>query len=464
MELKFANLIPPLNEDEYSKLEQSILKEGCRDALIVWMKTETIWRCPECSETFDDQVIHCLHCSHHWMVGAKTCKNCYKSLHRMPRAVKTTNDAFNEIILIDGHNRYEICTRYEIKFKTQEIHFDNDQAAEIWILINQLSRRNLTDDQRAIITDELIERQSKVSIAKQRGIAGKAGGRGRPKLKNSGVDAPSTPLKERVRTELSKKAKVSERKVKKARKLRKEKPVLAERVRSGDLTLLEAEKEIKKEKKEADEKERTIATEKLSKTMPSGGIVVHGDFRQIGESVADNSCTLIFTDPPYDRESLPLFESLGEFANRVLVDGGSLITFCGQYVMDEVIQSLGRHLRYFWICACLHTGDTAAMREYGIKVKWKPMLWYVKGNFRYDREVWVDDLVKSQQEKDYHPWQQSVIEAKHFIETLTRSGDLVCDPFCGGGTTAFAAKELGRKFWTCDVDARHIQTAKERLA
>ena len=403
----FNKLIPLLSEDEYSKLEQSILREGCRDALIVWMKN-------------------------------------------------------NEPILIDGHNRHEICTKHDIKFKTQEIHFDSVEEAEIWILINQLSRRNLADDQRAIITDELIERQSAINKIIRTEPATKS----RKKKHDIVLDTASKTKKEPTRTRkyLSKCAKVSERKVKKARKLRKEKPELAEKVRAGDLTLLEADREIKKEKKEADEKERTIAAEKLSKTMPSGGIVVHGDFRQIGESVADNSCTLIFTDPPYDRESLPLFESLGEFANRVLVDGGSLITFCGQYVMDEVIQSLGRHLRYFWICACLHTGDTAAMREYGIKVKWKPMLWYVKGKFRYDREVWVDDLVKSQQEKDYHPWQQSVIEAKHFIETLTRSGDLVCDPFCGGGTTAFAAKELGRKFWTCDVDARHIQTAKERLA
>jgi uncharacterized C2H2 Zn-finger protein len=461
MKIFFAKLIPPLTDDEYSKLEQSILKEGCRDALIVWMKD-------------------------------------------------------NDTILIDGHNRYEICTRHQITYKTQEIHFDSEQEAEIWILINQLSRRNLTDDQRAIITDEVIERQSAINKITRTEQA-----RETKQKKKSVSDAPSdtetiwrcpgcgetfdeqvvhcrhcdhhwligekscrncykslrgspravktthdafSPKKKDARKDISKKAKVSERKVKKARKLRKEKPVLAEKVRSGDLTLLEADREIKKEKKEADEKERTIAAEKLSKTMPSGGIVVHGDFRHIGESVADNSCTLIFTDPPYDRESLPLFESLGEFANRVLVDGGSLITFCGQYVMDEVMQSLGKNLRYFWVCCCLHTGDTAAMREYGIKVKWKPMLWYVKGKFRYDREVWVDDLVKSQQEKDYHPWQQSVIEAKHFIETLTRSGDLVCDPFCGGGTTAFAAKELGRKFWTCDVDARHIQTAKERLA
>ena len=33
---ELAGLIPPLTEDEYSRLEQSILDEGCRDAIILW--------------------------------------------------------------------------------------------------------------------------------------------------------------------------------------------------------------------------------------------------------------------------------------------------------------------------------------------------------------------------------------------------------------------------------------------
>jgi hypothetical protein len=66
----------------------------------------------------------------------------------------------------------------------------------------------------------LIERQSAINRNLKASQAGKAGGKGRKK-KDSPVDTASTKLKtERVRTELSKRAKVSERKVKKARKLR----------------------------------------------------------------------------------------------------------------------------------------------------------------------------------------------------------------------------------------------------
>jgi 16S rRNA G966 N2-methylase RsmD len=216
------------------------------------------------------------------------------------------------------------------------------------------------------------------------------------------------------------------------------------------------------EKQIADAKAAKVAAKAIAKTDDNG--VFHVDFRKGCESLPDSSVALIFTDPPYDRLSLPLFASLADVAERVLVDGGSLVTFCGQYVIDDVIEMLGASLKYFWTCCCLHTGDTAQMREYGIKVKWKPMLWFVKGQFRRDRNTWLDDLVTSQQEKDFHDWQQSVVEASYFIERLTVKDEMVLDPFCGGGTTAFAAKQLGRKWATFDVDPKAIKAARERIA
>lgn len=222
-------------------------------------------------------------------------------------------------------------------------------------------------------------------------------------------------------------------------------------------------KQVKEiEKQIADAKAAKVAAKAIAKTDDNG--VFHQDFRSGCEAIPDSSVALIFTDPPYDRHSLPLFSALADVADRVLVDGGSLVTFCGQYVIDDVIQQLGATLKYFWTCCCLHTGDTAQMREYGIKVKWKPMLWFVKGQFRRDRKIWVDDLVTSQQEKEFHDWQQSVVEASYFIERLTVEGEMVLDPFCGGATTAFAAKQLGRKWATFDVDPKAIKAARERIA
>lgn len=203
------------------------------------------------------------------------------------------------------------------------------------------------------------------------------------------------------------------------------------------------------------------AAKEVAKTDDNG--IFLADFRNGCKVIPDSSVALIFTDPPYDRKSLPLFAALADLADRVLVDGGSLVTFCGQYVLNDVMDMLSAKLRYFWICCCQHTGATAEMKEYGVKVKWKPMLWFVKGNFRRNREEWVEDLVVSKQEKDQHEWQQSVIEATYFIDRLTVKGEMVLDPFCGGGTTAFSAKQLGRKWATFDTDPKAVATARGRL-
>lgn len=222
-------------------------------------------------------------------------------------------------------------------------------------------------------------------------------------------------------------------------------------------------KEYKKALKAREDKKAAAAAKRAIRKTPDNG-VYHGDAFKLADNIPDESCALVFTDPPYDRESLPMFEKLSELSSRILVQGGSLVTYGGQYVLPAILEHLSHHLTFFWICCCQHTGGTSQMREYGIKVKWKPMLWFVKGDFRRDRSVWVDDLVISKPDKSLHPWQQSIIEAKHFIESLTTPGEMVVDPFCGGGTTAMAAKQLGRIWWTADKNARHVKTARQRIS
>ena len=47
-------------------------------------------------------------------------------------------------ILIDGHNRYEICTQHDIPFNVIYKEFASREEALIWIISTQVSRRNLT--------------------------------------------------------------------------------------------------------------------------------------------------------------------------------------------------------------------------------------------------------------------------------------------------------------------------------
>ncbi len=85
---EFSKLLPPHRPEESSLIEASILKTGCLVPLVVWNG-----------------------------------------------------------VLVDGHKRYEICTRHGIPFKTFEIEFADRNAAAKWIYTNQLARVNLSPEE-----------------------------------------------------------------------------------------------------------------------------------------------------------------------------------------------------------------------------------------------------------------------------------------------------------------------------
>lgn len=94
VDLEFKTLIPSLDPNELKDLEESILGEGCRDALVVWKETDT---------------------------------------------------------LLDGHNRLEICKRLGKPYQIKLLSLPSRDAAKIWIINNQFARRNLSPYQRSVL-------------------------------------------------------------------------------------------------------------------------------------------------------------------------------------------------------------------------------------------------------------------------------------------------------------------------
>ncbi len=50
------------------------------------------------------------------------------------------------------------------------------------------------------------------------------------------------------------------------------------------------------------------------------------------------------------------------------------------------------------------------------------------------------------------------------VERHTRPGQVVCDPFLGGGATAVASQRCGRPFIGGDIDPHWVEVTRARLA
>ena len=192
--------------------------------------------------------------------------------------------------------------------------------------------------------------------------------------------------------------------------------------------------------------------------------IITGDFRKQGHLIDDNSVDLIFTDLPYHRKAIPLYADLAKFAERVLIEGGSLICYCGHYAIPDILKLMEPHLRYWWMIACVHTGRNKILKAFGVHVGWKPMLWFTKGPRR--TKIVVGDCVRSERGNKLtdHPWAQGTSEATYYIQRLSRKGSLICDPFLGGATTAVSALKLGRGFVGFEIDPAVARKAEAKIA
>ena len=106
----FAGLIPPLQDTELSLLIDSILTNGCEMPLVIWNGT-----------------------------------------------------------ILDGHNRYRICHENSIPFAVEEKSFESRESAKIWLIRNQIGRRNLPDFQKCELVlplEELLQAEAEAARRK----------------------------------------------------------------------------------------------------------------------------------------------------------------------------------------------------------------------------------------------------------------------------------------------------------
>jgi len=393
---EFQSQIPPLSAEERDQLKANIAAEGCRDALVLWNG-----------------------------------------------------------ILLDGHNRLEICEEIGKPYKTISIKLADRDAALEWIIRNQFGRRNLTTFARA----ELALKLEPLIADKAKENTKLSKGRGK---KGVQISAHLNNADRKTRTQVAKAAGVSHETIRAAKFVQKHADEETKKKLRTDpnIKLHRVAKDLRETQQH---EEREAKRNEAAKDTPLDSRILVGDFRNLADKIPDGSVSLIFTDPPYNRKAAELFPELGDFAARKLADGGSLLCYVGHIQLRQAINDLSDHLRHWWTIACVHSGGRTVMREYGINACWKPVLWFVKGT-RDNKAVMVNDTMSGGKEKDHHDWQQASAEAQYWIDHLCPKDGVVLDPFLGGGTTAIAAKLLGRKWIGIEIDKDTAAIASKRLS
>ena len=182
---EFEHILPPPQEAEINGLTQQLLDEGCRDALVTWNG-----------------------------------------------------------VIIDGHNRYRICHENSIPFSYVEMQFEDKEAAKLWIIRNQLARRNVPPYVRCELVLPL--------EAELRAIAKKGQGK-RNDLKNILTDL-SKSSKRNTRKESDELAGVSEGTFDKAKKLATyADEETKDKLRTGEVSISKAFDEMKGKKDQTED-------------------------------------------------------------------------------------------------------------------------------------------------------------------------------------------------------------------
>jgi N6-adenosine-specific RNA methylase IME4 len=216
---EFQQLIPPLSQEEFKQLEENIRQEGCRDPIVVWNDT-----------------------------------------------------------ILDGHNRYAICTQRHLRFDIWKVPaVNNEFEAKEWIIKNQFGRRNINKFVRAKLALELKQMWA------DKAEANRLKYRDNSRLQNS-VNEELRPVN--TQQELAKEAGVSHDTIAKVDRIMRElRADTIEKLESGDISVNQAYQDIKSQD---NRKERVDKINLISAANE--------------DLATDKTYPVIYADPPWQYE------------------------------------------------------------------------------------------------------------------------------------------------------------------
>ena len=260
-----------------------------------------------------------------------------------------------------------------------------------------------------------------------------------------------------------------------------------------------------------------IKLDNLSRTEQITNKIINQDLLQVVDFLPDNFVDLLFIDPPYniskkfnrvsfkEMDIVKYEKWLDSWLSKLtrILKQNSSIYICGDWKSSSAIFKVGA--KYFHVRNRI-TWEREKGR--GAKANWKNCtedIWFftnsddytfnvekvklrrkvlapyrdekrnpkdwdqnAEGNFRdtFPSNIWNDISIPfwSMPENTEHPTQKPEKLLAKIILASTNESDMVFDPFLGSGTTAVAAKKLGRDFVGVEIDEYYCCLAEKRLA
>ncbi len=239
--------------------------------------------------------------------------------------------------------------------------------------------------------------------------------------------------------------------------------------------------------------------------------IIQGDCLELLKQIPANSIDMTFADPPFN-----LKKGYKSYRDQLALQ--EYLHWCEQWIFEMVritkptgsifLHNIPKWLSYYasflnqiadfkhwisWDAPTSPMGKTLQPNHYGILFYAKEAnqlkFYEVRYPHKRDRkssyllkdyggkktilhpygslvsDVWTDiHRVRHNKHRDEHPCQLPIHLLERIILMTTDENDIVLDPFSGTGTTAIAAKRLGRNYIGLELDADYVQIAEKKLA
>jgi DNA modification methylase len=410
---EFKKLIPALSVEEYKQLEENCLAEGIRESIITW--------------------------------------NGY---------------------IIDGHNRYEIATKHNLKYESIDKSFDSEDDVKEWMICNQFGRRNLSNYQRSVLALELESVFSARAKEKQQ----EAGGSVRQISDKAVID---------TKKELAKVASVSHDTIAKVKKIQATAtPEIKAQLNAGTMSINEAYKinhfsqvasKIKDNDKKTQSEINVIKAKEFNVNMYDVYLINDKHKLIVADSFLDidfikkesGNIDCILTDPPYgisykspsgngstQRGDYKIIEGDNEVFNPdiLLEYSDNIITWGANHYANKLENSAG------WLVWDKRDGVAINLNS-DCEMAWSNMI----NSARLFHHTW-NGMIKASEKGDkrIHPTQKP-IKLFEWCLDIVKAGQVVIDIFAGSGIIIPACQNTKRVAIAVEKDFTYAAAILNRL-